>query len=764
MLVANESQSAAYWLADTLVEINQLTNHATWGFTDVETNDFFPGFYSQGIFHTFGGTRLSFPIFGTMDVLYYNVDWLAEMGFTNPPDSPEVFEEAACTAIRQPFSGSTENRMKGLSLNASPSSFADWTFAFGGRIYDQGLKQYKHNSSAAAEAMSFLQGLINRGCATNIPSPDGDQAEFGRGILLFTIGSIDEIPDFRANVQAEANFNWRIAPLPHSTNQPISSVSGINVSIPKTTPEDQLASWLFLRYFSNPEVQTKWVNATNTLPVREDTANYLGEYFASSPAYQMTFELLRNSIKEPAVPGYSLVRDLAQGVFEEILNGTDISTSLDRLTSEANLLLEDLLILVSDVPVPWVDVDPIGQSITFWHQHSGPRQDVFEEIINEFNATNKWGISVVSEGKGGYGDIFLELLPVLGMDDSPNLVMAYPHHAAAYHAAGGLIDLTSLIESTRWGITPREIGDLFTSAFEQDIFKVFDRVRLGYPIQRSTDVLYYNQTWLAELGYENPPETPEDFRRMACAARTPFRGSSVEGSVGYHFYLDANRFTSWVFSFGGNIFNEENVRFTYNSEGVKTATRFLLDLIESECAIPVLDRSDAQIAFAEGSLLFMVDSSFQIPAVTKMVENDQDFEWAVSPIPTNLEEPSQNIFGASISIPASSPETELAAWLFIKYFSTPEVQAKWGRGSGYLPVSRTAGDYLSDYFEINPNYHIAYGLMPYSRTEPSLPGLDFVHQEVELALGAIFEGEDLLETLDALNASTNQMLTVYIER
>src|SRR5690606_22816384 len=42
-------------------------------------------------------------------------------------------------------------------------------------------------------------------------------------------------------------------------------------------------------------------------------------------------------------------------------------------------------------------VDPSGQTITFWHQHTRERETALQEIIDTFNTTNEYGITVVAE-------------------------------------------------------------------------------------------------------------------------------------------------------------------------------------------------------------------------------------------------------------------------------------------------------------------------------------------------------------------------------
>ena len=92
--------------------------------------------------------------------------------------------------------------------------------------------------------------------------------------------------------------------------------------------------------------------------------------------------------------------------------------------------------------------------------------------------------------------------------------------------------------------------------------------------------------------------------------------------------------------------------------------------------------------------------------------------------------------------------------------------------AGYLPIRLGARDFLNDFFQEFPLYQASFDLLQYGVTEPSLPGYDFVHQELELALQAIFLPEDVeedeeinvVEILDSLNATANQILITHLER
>ena len=106
----------------------------------------------------------------------------------------------------------------------------------------------------------------------------------------------------------------------------------------------------------------------------------------------------------------------------------------------------------------------------------------------------------------------------------------------------------------------------------------------------------------------------------------------------------------------------------------------------------------------------------------------------------------------------SRAERDLAAWIFLKYFASPEVQAKWAEVTAYFPVRASVAANLKDYFAANPSYQLAFDLLKYAKFEPSTPGYDFVRQKVEKAMAAITTGADVTSTLDTLNTDANQIL------
>lgn len=407
----------------------------------------------------------------------------------------------------------------------------------------------------------------------------------------------------------------------------------------------------------------------------------------------------------------------------------------------------------------WSKVVPATE-ITFWHQHSGDRETELLKVVDEFNATNEYGITLTAEYAGGYGDIFTKMLPILNTTEVPDVVVAYQNQAATYQLADALWDMNEIIDDETWGMPQEDQDDFFPGFFAQDVYPTFDNARLGLPPNRSMEVLYYNVDWLAELGYDAPPATPEEFREMACAAAAnPYSGATAEGSIGYELSIDASRFASWTFAFGGNVFDVDSNQFTYDDPAAIEAWDFIQGLFEDGCATIVTESYGDQTDFGAGKLLFTVGSSSGLPYYDSAVAEGAGFNWSVAALP-HTGDPVQNIYGASVSIPKSTPERQLAAWIWLKYYTSAEPQAAWAQASMYFPTRASVADQMTDFFAANPAYATAFDMLQYGIAEPNVPGYDFVRDEIEAVMAAIVDDPtlDVATALTDFNAVANGIL------
>jgi multiple sugar transport system substrate-binding protein/sn-glycerol 3-phosphate transport system substrate-binding protein len=414
------------------------------------------------------------------------------------------------------------------------------------------------------------------------------------------------------------------------------------------------------------------------------------------------------------------------------------------------------------------EVDLEGANVIFWHQHSGEREEELLAIVEDFNATNEFGITVEARNEGGYGDIYNKMIAGITSGEVPGLVVAYQNQAAAYMVADGLVSMDPYINHPEYGLSEDERADFFNAFLSADRLPQFGGDSFGWPPNRSMELMYYNIDWMNELAeagavsFEGPPQTPEQFAEAVCAAaENPFsQNPDPSFSVGYEIRTDASNVAALTWARGGEVYDEESNTFTYNNEATAAALTQMAELLEQGCASEIAERFGDQTDFGNGKTLFTMGSSSGLPFYRSAVDEGEagGFEWSVAPIPYTTDEPTANIYGASVSIPQTDPQTQLAAWVFMKYYTSPEIQARWARASNYFPARVSVAEGLDEYFSENPAYETAFNLLQYGKTEPAVAGYDNIRDEAEEAFQRILAGEDAETVLAELDATANEIL------
>lgn len=404
-------------------------------------------------------------------------------------------------------------------------------------------------------------------------------------------------------------------------------------------------------------------------------------------------------------------------------------------------------------------LDPQGQKVVFWYQHTREREEALQALIADFNQTNRYGIEVRGEYVGRYGDIYNKMnVGIQSGSLAANLVVAYQNQALAYYQADGIVDITPYMDSPKWGLSPEERGDYVEAFLEQDNV---GGVQIGFPPNRSMELLYYNFDWLRELGYDEPPATWDDFAAMCRLAKEqPFsKNEDPARSLGFLLDVDASRFAAMVFSRGGDLVDATGTTYALDSPEAKAVLELIQELAQ-DGAIHIAGERDAELnEFVTGQVLFSQDSSSGLPFYKSGIEDSGlVFEWGVTHPPQTGSRPVVDVYGASVSICAGTPEKQLAAWLFLKWFTAPEQQARWVRASNYFPVRQSTARELESYFEENPHYGVAFGMLEYGKSEPTIAGYEQVRRLIQEAMVEAIEGGDIEQVVEELQRAANLTL------
>ena len=404
---------------------------------------------------------------------------------------------------------------------------------------------------------------------------------------------------------------------------------------------------------------------------------------------------------------------------------------------------------------PLAGVDPRGQTVVWWHNRKDEEINPFAE---EFNVINECGITVEALNQGSYNDIRDKMNASIATGELPGIVVGYQNDEAFYALAGGLADIEPYMTDSFWGLTAEEQADFYPVFLEQSVHPAFDNMRLGFPPHRSAEVIFYNQTWLEELGFSGPPTTPDEFKEMACAAAE----ANGDGTGGYILRADASAIASWTYAYGGDILTEDGLGYVLNDQATVDSLTFLKGMLDEGCAY-FLTEGYPDPAFAARQAIFTQGSSSGLPYYIEGIanaatENNREPDaWGVVAIPHTTSDPLTNIYGGDVMLPATTPETQLASWIFIKWFTSPEIMARWDQISNYFPTRVSTNEYLADYIAQNPQYGEGLELLQYSKYEPQLISYQGVRDAISIAFNEIMQGADITATLDALTEEANAL-------
>jgi ABC-type glycerol-3-phosphate transport system substrate-binding protein len=137
--------------------------------------------------------------------------------------------------------------------------------------------------------------------------------------------------------------DWTIAPFPGKDGGESVDLFGQYVAIANTNPERMMATWVFIKYLTSPEVQAKWIQGSAYYPTRSDTLPLIADYGNENATWAYGLTFLDSGKAEPAWASWTTVRRDVQDVFNAILQGTpaDIPSLLQGLNDQAAQAIQE---------------------------------------------------------------------------------------------------------------------------------------------------------------------------------------------------------------------------------------------------------------------------------------------------------------------------------------------------------------------------------------------------------------------------------------
>ena len=325
-------------------------------------------------------------------------------------------------------------------------------------------------------------------------------------------------------------------------------------------------------------------------------------------------------------------------------------------------------------PASFEVTEPI--TIQWWHALEDQYSETVQEVVDDFNNSQDL-ITVEPVYVGSYAEVNEALVAAHAAGTGlPALTVANTPYVAEYGAGGLTEDLTPYIEATGFEIDDFGKGLVDASSY--------DGKQVALPFLISTQVMYYNQDMADELGIT----IPENFADMdafleqasviGADGTTERYGTVVPG-------WDQWYFETFYLNNGVKIVNDDQVSTDLGSEAAVS----LVNKFKEWCDkgwIYWANGTDASSImrqnFIDGKAFSVIHTSSLYNTYVDLC----DFEVGMSWLPGG-DTKNQEIGGCVLLIPAKNDQaTKNAAWQFLSYLCSKEVNMKWATETGYIPT------------------------------------------------------------------------------
>ena len=339
--------------------------------------------------------------------------------------------------------------------------------------------------------------------------------------------------------------------------------------------------------------------------------------------------------------------------------------------------------------------DPV--TLTMWHNYGGDMQQAMDYLIDQFNSTvgKEQGIVIDVTAISSSSELNKSLTMIVngdpGAPEMPDIFTGYPKLAIQFWEKGLLADLDNYF-------TADELS-AYVEAFVEE-GRLSDGGLYVFPIAKSTEVLYVNQTLFDRFAAETGASVDmlSTFEGIA-----ELSGMYYEWSGGKQFYAADSWFNFaevGMAQLGDSIFEGEALsldgdNFAHIFETVYTPA--------VEGGIAIYDGYSSDLS-KTGDLVCSTGSSagilFYGDTITYADGTVESVEYSILPYPV-FENGTKAALqrGGGLMVAKSDEKKEYAASVFIKWLTASEQNMNFVANTGYLPVTKQA-------FEQNLSAHM----------------------------------------------------------
>jgi len=337
IIMALPEQVIVFGEAGAVVDLSPYVHDPVWGMREAELSDFPNAFLAQ---EKIGDQWWGMPAQRSARFLFYNQTWARELGFDSQPVTPEEFKEQVCAANQAMRSDTDPNNdgKGGWIVDTDSKTVLSWMMAFDGGPLQNGNYRFLAPNNIAA--FKYLKEMYDENCSW-LSSEVTPYEQFASRLALFVTGSLEDLPaQVRAFNQVGNLDEWTVMAFPGNGGSSF-MLYGSSYSLLGSSDENQLASWLFIRWMLSPDNQARWVLSTGLFPLRVSSMVSLANYRIEHPQWRAAVDLIPQGLLQPQLVSWRKVHPIfGDGV--SFIFRTDMTSGsvpavlaqMDRIASE----------------------------------------------------------------------------------------------------------------------------------------------------------------------------------------------------------------------------------------------------------------------------------------------------------------------------------------------------------------------------------------------------------------------------------------------
>jgi hypothetical protein len=326
-------------------------------------------------------------------------------------------------------------------------------------------------------------------------------------------------------------------------------------------------------------------------------------------------------------------------------------------------------------------------------------QNRVNQLIDDFNLTNSWGIRAVGESFGS-DDSLAEALQQGDLDANVFIGRTYdllnPQNQIIF------LDLNNYINDPTWGaLDAYRQGSPF-EAFAPKANEALPRFSL--PLAYDAGLIYYRTGWAKELDLAGVPLAWDDFAsQMQAGLRANLNDDlwANNGTGGLLLSKSVLSAQSWYAAFGGTYILENQV-LQLQDAALDASFRTLKQAFTDDTSwvglepTPYQYFADKYALAYEGVLSELNQQTYFLP------EKRSGLNWETIPYPTEDGKGSIALESISVAINSADTESALAAWFFVRWLLQPPQQLRLVDLHGLWPATGHPAQVAADYAAFHP--------------------------------------------------------------